>query len=70
MNVQQIGKNHLKKNGYDGLCGCDQGCTLEDLATCYGDFGFECHPGYNDPEKAKRHDCLFWMTLENPKRKC
>ena len=46
MNVLQIVRWYLEKNGYDGLCdddGC--GCEIKDLAPC-DRLGVYCKPGY------------------------
>ena len=46
MNVLQIVRWYLEKNGYDGLCdddGC--GCRVENLAPECG-LGVSCKPGY------------------------
>ena len=50
MNVEQIVKDHLTKNGYDGLCTKGCGCIISDLAPCLAYAGSsipgECNPGY------------------------
>ena len=53
MNVKEIVKEYLVKNGYDGLCELDMpcGCGVEDLFACDEQEG-ECEPAY------KRKDCV------------
>jgi len=34
MNIRQIVEKYLRDNGYDGLAGCDSGCSLDDLMPC------------------------------------
>jgi len=47
MNVSEIIKEYLKKNGYDGLCDHynECGCELDDLAPC-GGLEYNCEPGH------------------------
>ena len=50
MTVIEIVKEYLKSNGFDGLCGDECGCGLDDLVACDGDFS-QCSPAY-------KHKCL------------
>jgi len=57
MNVSEIIKEYLKKNGYDGLCNDDNECECEpdDLAPC-GWLEDKCKPGkrvYSDGQARK-----------------
>ncbi len=45
MNVKEIVIAYLKVNGYDGLCGDECGCQLDDLVCCEEDCS-NCIPGY------------------------
>ena len=66
MTVQQIVEEYLKKNGFDGLCGCECGCEIEDLIPCDKSWCSDCVPGFNSPKLAKENECDFWMTPEKP----
>ena len=47
MTVQDIIREHLKANGFDGLCKAGCGCSVEDAGDlCDGDMG-GCVPAYN-----------------------
>jgi len=49
MNLQDIVKNYLKDNGFDGLYNPDDpcGCSKDDLFPCAcGFFPRDCNPGY------------------------
>ena len=45
--IKEIVKEHLEKNGYDGLWNSDAqcACSKDDLHPCQEDFA-ECSPGY------------------------
>lgn len=47
MNIHEIVKDYLIRNGYDGLCNpdIDCACLVTDLAPCCEDM-FSCKPGY------------------------
>ena len=52
MNVKQIVKEYLEKNGFDGLyTPIECGCKLDDLMPCYllGSSCSDCEPGYLQP---------------------
>lgn len=62
MTAKEIIIKYLKDNGFDGLCGEDCGCGIDDLAPC--DMPMDCEPAYkhicgeNKPEDCKmREDC-------------
>ena len=60
MTVEEIIKEHLKDNGYDGLYCPDAecGCTLEDLRPCCEDISL-CRPGYRQIcVRRKSDDCI------------
>lgn len=44
--AKQIVKDYLIENGYDGLCGDECSCEIDDLMAC-GEFGSDCVPGWN-----------------------
>jgi hypothetical protein len=48
MTVKEILTEYLKSNGFDGLCGFDCGCPLDDLIPC-SDASDLCVPGYKTP---------------------
>ena len=63
MAVRDIIKKWLVDNGYDGLCGEECGCLLDDLMTCEEGWALECEPGYKvpcpGPDKCE-YDCKDW----------
>jgi len=68
MTVEEIIKEYLTTNGYDGLCCEDCGCGIDDLAPC-GDMRLDCVPAYKDnscPDKAiceyAREDCCCYRA--------
>jgi hypothetical protein len=46
MTVKEIVTNYLKENGYDGLCGNDCECLLDDLLLCDDAYEDYCEPAY------------------------
>jgi len=46
MNVQEIVKEWLIANGYDGLCRDGCGCKIDNLMCCDGHDISQCVPGY------------------------
>jgi hypothetical protein len=54
MTVKEIVKEYLEKNGYDGLCGGDCGCGLDDFMPC-AQFALEGVPTCCTP--AYKHTC-------------
>ena len=54
MNVREIVKKYLKKNGYDGLYCEACGCYLSDLMPCENNSS-DCEPGY--AHKCDNPDC-------------
>ena len=52
MTVEEIVKQYLKANNYDGLCGEECGCSLDDFMPCE-DSCNECEPAH----KAKCKHC-------------
>jgi len=51
MTIREIITEHLKANGFDGLCNPygDCGCLLGDLMPCDEPDVDECQPGYKGP---------------------
>ncbi len=49
MKVEEILKQWLKDNGYDGLYTDGCGCEIDDLAPCCVDPFTECEAGYKVP---------------------
>jgi hypothetical protein len=45
MNIKEIITKYLTENGYDGLCGKNCGCLVDDLCPC-DEIMNECEPGY------------------------
>lgn len=43
--VGDIVRDYLKDNGYDGLCGDECGCSIDNLFPCSGPFVY-CRPAY------------------------
>lgn len=57
MEVYDIIKEYLEKNGYTALCGDDCGCSLDDFMPCGGDNCMSCTAGYkNDCIKCEKRD--------------
>lgn len=52
MTVKEIVKDYLERNGYDGLCGDNCGCSKEDFPACER-LSIECRPAYK-----KKANCL------------
>jgi hypothetical protein len=48
MNGREIVEKYLRENGYDGLCGDECGCLVDDLMPC-GETLEWCEPGYKVP---------------------
>ena len=79
MTVKDIVEKYLRENGFDGLCGDDCGCGLEDgLAPCDFCNIFECGPAYlgwcdGKPSEDDEHECPGIRheiyTTEKPKEK-
>jgi len=56
MTIEEIIKNYLKENGFDGLCcdACGNGCSIDDMPLC-GSFEGSCVPAY---KHEKPETCL------------
>lgn len=67
--VKGIIEKYLRDNGYDGLCGNECGCGLDDLAPCC-DNPLECIPAYKVPTPAECvetfGETIFWPKKEPP----
>jgi len=67
--VKQILTGWLKKHGYDGLCGDECGCGLDDLIPCDGNPA-DCVPGYKvpcPPEYVEDFgEFIYWPKKEPP----
>jgi len=50
MNVIEIVHKYLEDNNFDGLCGEECGCDLEELAPCDSESALSCVPGYKVPK--------------------
>lgn len=46
MNLQEIIKKYLEDNGFDGLCGDECGCSIDELFVCESPDMDVCQPGY------------------------
>ena len=46
MNVTEIVLEYLKREGYDGLCKDECGCTVDDFMPCGGEYIDDCEPAY------------------------
>ncbi len=59
MKIIELVKQHLKDNGYDGLCLMDGecGCLLDDLQPCGESFA-NCEPGYKCDDKDSLGDWI------------
>lgn len=59
MTIEDIIKQYLKDNGFDGLCNPDLecGCGLDDLMPCGGEGVIDCEPAY-------RHRCAEHLRNE------
>jgi len=55
--VLDITVKYLKAFGYDGLCGDECGCGLDDIAPCGYDVCVGCIPAY-------RHECEYCKVIE------
>ena len=62
MTVKEIVIEYLKANGYDGLCGEECGCAIDDLVPCDSDPS-DCKPGYIHYSDCKCENCkeYDWM---------
>ena len=59
MTVKEIVIKYLKNEGYDGLCGDDCGCLIDDLFLCGPCFS-DCRPGWKcnlNTEKMNKCHC-------------
>jgi len=62
MNLKQIIKEYIEKNGFDGLLNQDEecGCLIDDLFPCTNNFNIEdCEPGYKHPGRSEEYDFLI-----------
>ena len=66
MSVKEILERYLHDHGYDGLCGCECGCSLAELITCDEWDISQYTPGYNNQKKANGLGCYFWMQTKKP----
>jgi len=66
--VGEIVGEWLYEHGYEGLCGDECGCYIDDLFPCC-DGSLDCVPAYNNPERAKKEGCSHWMQPDKPKEK-
>ena len=66
MTVKELVKEHLEKNGYDGLCRDDCGCGLDDFMPC-SSFALEgvptcCTPAYKHLVKNGELNDIVYST--------
>lgn len=70
MTVKEIIEAYLKEHGYDGLCGCECGCSLDELMECSETDTYLCEPGYKipcDPKTCQADgDCDFHIGPNKP----
>lgn len=68
MTVQEIVKDYLEQNGYDGLCNENCGCGLGDFMPCEDCDIKNCKPAYKhgcDVECADFGDCELCEQRES-----
>ena len=67
MTTEEIIKEHLENNKFDGLCCPDIecGCGMNDLFACSEYFG-ECEPGYQIKDESGEYD--FLITTQKPEK--
>ena len=65
MNVRDIVRNWLERNGFDGLLNreLECGCSLSDLEPCDG-IEMDCEPGYKSTDPIGEVD--FIISPDNP----
>jgi len=56
MTAREIVEKYLRDNGYDGLCGEECGCSIDDLMPCDYDCTSGCEPGYKHLHDDKCQD--------------
>lgn len=69
MNVKEILKDYLVKNGFDGLCHdwMECGCEINDLCPCLENDISSCEPAYKTKCNCEKDVCGWHMTTEKPK---
>lgn len=73
--VKRIVVKYLKKHDFDGLCGVNCGCELDDLCPCDWDNSFaDCMPAYKvKPTQEQLDEIGFsdcrWIMSESKKNK-
>lgn len=63
MTCKEIIEQYLKEKGFDGLCGDDCGCGIDDLMPCF-DAWTECVPGFKGPDPDGESDWLMYPSRE------
>lgn len=66
MTVEEIIKDYLKENGFDGLCNsyAECGCNIDELIACGNDCS-DCEPGYKIGAKSLEYN--YFITTKKPK---
>jgi len=63
MTVKDIIINYLAEHGYDGLCGDECGCSIEDLSVCES-CPLDCEPGYKTEDPSG--EAQYLIMSEKP----
>jgi hypothetical protein len=62
--VLEIVTDYLREHGYDGLCGDECGCGLDNFCLC-GSLGMDCEPAYKQkPEDTPSDYDEFYSTVK------
>lgn len=64
LNVKTILVAWLKEHAFDGLCGHDCGCGIDDLALC-DEIPPDCEPGYRGPDPDGDADFIIYLSHDD-----